>query len=210
MLEVRVPQLCERCLAKGLGAASVVGRKFRFACGASERGDGLCICKLVGVDRGAKCEAAGEAVLVIAFGWGVCEAGTGSIDGRNCVLGGVEQRFDPVEVSSGVEVVVPEVVDVLHRVEMAERGRGIACDFCPRIGCGGDGFGEVPVIPPACVEMVDEGRDVCRIAQPAAFHNVKRGRVVEVGVRMARPGNVVEELGFVRALRTYLANMGTI
>ena len=99
---------------------------------------------------------------------------------------------------------------MLHRVEMPQRRRGVAGDLRPCVRGSGNGLREVAVVAAASVKMIYQRLYVLRVTQPSAFHDVKRGGVVEIGVRMTRPWHIVQKLRHIIALRTDVSDVRAV
>jgi hypothetical protein len=151
----------------------------------------------VAVDRGPEGLAAGEAVLAAR-----------GVDRADRVFGGVGQRLDPVQLLVEVVVVVPQGVDVLHHGQVPGRGRLVAVDQEPGPGGVGDRFAEVAVVAPLAIHEVDIVARVAPVAQPAALLDVEACGVVEAGIGLALPADVVKELGGDVAARAQVALVG--
>jgi hypothetical protein len=76
------------------------------------------------------------------------------------------------------------------------------------IGRVGDGLGEVAVVAAAFVHEVDIVAGIAPVAQPAALLDVEAGGVVQAGIGLALPADVVEELGGDVAARAQVALVG--
>jgi hypothetical protein len=76
------------------------------------------------------------------------------------------------------------------------------------IGRVGDGLGEVAVVAAALVHEVDIVAGIAAVAQPAALLDVEAGGVVQAGIGLALPADVVEELGGDVAARAQVALVG--
>ena len=66
----------------------------------------------------------------------------------------------------------------------------------------------MPVVRSASVEVINQAVDDLGVAQPAALQNVKGRGVIQVGIRLARPRNVIKEFENVIALRADLPDVG--
>ena len=76
-------------------------------------------------------------------------------------------------------------------------------------GCCSNGFGEVPIVGAARVQVIYQAVDNRPIAQPAAFEDVKRRGIIEIGERLPSPWDVVEKFQYRCAFGTNLADVGS-
>jgi len=210
MLRRRIPELFENGLADCRGAAAIFGGKPRPTIETGQLRNGQRIRVLIAVDGGAEGEAAKKTVFVLVRVRSVHEARASRVNRGDGVLGRVSDRLHPIEVTGAIEVVVPLVVDILHRCEIAQCRAHVASRHHSLECRGRNCLGKVTVVAAPGIEMLDQGIDHRRRAQPAPFHQMKRRRVVEVGVGLAPPRNVVEKFRDHDALCADLAQMRAV
>ncbi len=79
----------------------------------------------------------------------------------------------------------PLVIDVLHCVQVPQRGSGVTGDQRTAFRGRCNGLREMPIIAATVVEMIDQVVDNRRVAQPASLHEVEGGRIVQIAIQVA-------------------------
>ena len=203
----RIPQLPQHRRPDRLCAPPVLGGRLRLAGQLGEARNGQCIRILVAVDRRPKRIPSRKPVAILIGARLLREPRTRRIDRRDRVLRRIQQRLYPIKIAPPVEVVVPQVVDVLHRVQVPHPDPRIPRHPCGRLGRRCNRLREVPVVCAARVEVIDQVVDHRRVPHPAPLGQVKRCRIVQIGVRLPRPGHILQKLQHCRPLRPDLADV---
>jgi len=123
VLEIRIPKLAENRGADILRAERIIRGQIGFPRKAGKARNGQRVAVLVSIDGRPEGKPSGNH-CVIFFAGLADKPRSGCVDGRNRILCGIENRFDPVEIPLYIEMIVPCIEDGLHDIEIAQAGSG--------------------------------------------------------------------------------------
>src|SRR5207302_10041607 len=117
------------------------------------------------------------------------------INGCNGVFSGIEQRFYKVEILGKIVVIILEMKDMLHHIEMLYGECAVSVYQIAGVNRVRDGFAEMPVIAAASKHIVNIVIHVAAILKPSAFVDVETGCIVKALVGLFCPAYVIQKLG---------------
>lgn len=117
------------------------------------------------------------------------------VNGRDGVLGGIEQRFNPVEAFVGVKVVTPFVVERFHLFQISYPTCRVSIDEIGSIGRVRHVVGKVAIIATGSIHEIEVVILETAVSIPTAFSKVKARGIVQTGPWFELPANVIEEFG---------------
>ena len=194
--ELVAPQGVQHPALQRVGARSIVGRHRLVARHRGHLRQRAGIGEHIAVDRRAESVPAPEAVLAAR-----------RVDRRHGIFGRIEQRLDEIEAFVEIEMIVPQAVDMVHHRQMFDRILPVAIDQVTAPDAVGHMIGEMPVIAAAAVHEIDIIVGKAPVAQPASFADMEAAGVVQAGIGLALPVDIVEKFGGDIALGAQVALM---